>query len=303
MALTAAQAIAGIHARFGKHARHRAFHAKGQILTGTFTATPAAARLTRALHLQGEPVPVTARLSNGGGNPHIPDYSPDVRGLAVAFHLPDGSRTDILGQTAPRFPVRTVEDFMQLVAASEQTPRGALRLAAFLARHPLALRGLRHNLPALRPPASYAACAYYPIHAFRFSAADDASAYVRYRILPAIPEERLSPGAAKKRGRDYLQEELRERLSAGPVTFTLQLQIAGEGDDPHDPASVWPEDRQLVEAGRIELNALDSSPDADDVIFDPMRLVDGIEPTDDPILLFRPQAYSASYELRTAASD
>lgn len=301
MAVTAAQAIAGIHARFGHHPGSRAFHAKGQILTGTFTATPAAAGLTRALHFQGEPVPVTARLSNGAGDPNIPDYAPDVRGLAVAFHLPDGTRTDILGQTAPRFPVRTVEDFMQLVAATEQTPRGALRMAAFLARHPGALLGLRHNLPALRPPPSYAACAYYPIHAFRFLAADGTARFVRYRALPTIPEERISPGEGKKRGRDFLQEELRERIAAGPVAFALQLQVAAEGDDPHDPASVWPSDRELVDGGTIELTGFDAAPDADAIIFDPMRLVDGIEPTDDPILRFRPEAYSVSYELRTAS--
>jgi catalase len=38
------------------------------------------------------------------------------------------------------------------------------------------------------------------------------------------------------------------------------------------------------------------------MIFDPMRLVDGIEPSDDPILQARPGAYSVSYRRRTASS-
>src|SRR4051794_31328437 len=98
-----AEAVDAIHARFGRHAGRPALHAKGTWCSGTFTATPDAAALSRAAHLKGEPVRVTARLSNGAGNPRVPDGSPDVRGLAVAWHLPDGSRTDLLSQSVPRF--------------------------------------------------------------------------------------------------------------------------------------------------------------------------------------------------------
>ena len=34
----------------------------------------------------------------------MPDETPDIRGMAVKFRLPDGSATDLLGQTSPRFP-------------------------------------------------------------------------------------------------------------------------------------------------------------------------------------------------------
>ena len=36
------------------------------------------------------------------------------------------------------------------------------------------------------------------------------------------------------------------------------------------------------------------------LVFDPMRLTDGIEPSDDPILAARPKAYSVSIERRCA---
>jgi catalase len=39
--------------------------------------------------------------------------------------------------------------------------------------------------------------------------------------------------------------------------------------------------------------------DGDIVVFDPMRVIDGIEPSDDPVLRFRSYAYSASVKLRT----
>ena len=298
--ITPEQAIDSIHERFGRHPGHRALHAKGTFCRGAFTASPEAAALTRAPHMQGTPVQVTARVSNGGGNPNVPDYAPDVRGLAVSFHLPDGSSTDIVSQTAPRFPVRSPEAFIQLVRASEVGPAGLWKLPLFLARHPGALPSLRHNLPALKPPASYATRRYFAIHAYKWISMGGAERWVRYTWLPDGEEENISAREAKTRGRDYLQEEIGERLARGPVRFTLQLQLADDGDSPDDPMAVWPDERPTVAAGILELTEL--APEAESggelIVFDPVRVTDGIELSDDPILRFRPRAYSVSVEAR-----
>ena len=136
MATTPEQGLAKIHNRFGAHARHRALHAKGVLCAGTFTATPRARELTRAHHMSGDTVPATVRFSNGGGDPTVPDYAPDVRGLAVAFHLPDGSRTDILAQTIPHFPFADQEGFFASLAVSKPVPSALLKLPGFALRHP-----------------------------------------------------------------------------------------------------------------------------------------------------------------------
>jgi catalase len=300
MTATPQQAVEAANYVFGSHPGFRALHAKGTLLTGTFTATPQAAALTRAAHMRGEPVPVTTRVSNGGGNPRAPDYAPDVRGLAVKFYLPDGSRADIVAQTAPRFPVRTPEGFIELLRATKQAPASAWRLPLFLARHPEAIPALPTNLPALRPPTSYATCRYYAVHAFRFVDAAGGSRYVRYTFVPEVEERRLGPREAKRRGRDYLQDEIRERARRGPVRFTLELQLAGPGDKVDDPSSVWPADRERVNAGTLELTGLDTERETggDVLVFDPIRVTDGIELSDDPVLRFRPRAYSESVARR-----
>jgi hypothetical protein len=146
------EAVDIVNARFGAHAGRRALHAKGSWCEGTFTATPAAARLSRAAHLQGEPVPVLARVSNGGGDPGEPDYAPDVRGLAVSFTLPDASATDMVAQSIPRFFQRTPEEFAQFIRASTGAA-AAVRLPLYLATHPKAVRSLPTNASALRPVA------------------------------------------------------------------------------------------------------------------------------------------------------
>jgi len=295
------QAIEAIEERFGAHAGHRALHAKGTLYSGTFTGTPEAARLTRAAHMQGEPVRATVRFSNGGGDPNVPDHSPDVRGLAASFHLPDGSRTDIVAQTLPHYPFPDQEGFLQALKDRKPNPGSLVRLPALMVRHPRVARTLPANMKAMISlPSSFAARSYYPFHAYKWIAGGGSEHWVRYTWRPTIDEPAVSMRAARRLGPDYLFEELRERLARGPIRMELEAQVAGEGDDPHDPSSIWPKDRERSIVGTLEVSALD--PDADEsIVFDPMRLTDGIEPSDDPVLRYRPAAYAISHERRTSA--
>jgi catalase len=301
--ITPEQAVNAVNERFGLHPGYRALHAKGNLYRGTFTATPEAARLTRAAHMQGQPVEATVRFSNGSGDPGSPDFAQDVRGMATKFHLPDGSGTDISAQTVPRFPVSTPEAFIDLVRANAEGAARLWKLPLFLVRNPGVVPALKANAPSLRPPASYAGVPYFAVHAFRWIDAQGGERYVRYRWEPETPEGALSKQEAESRGPDYLQEEMKERLGRGPVRFTLMLQIAGEGDTIDDPASEWPQEREQVTAGTLEVTALEAGRETSGevLVFDPVRVTDGIEPSSDPVLLFRPRAYSVSVDRRVAA--
>ena len=294
------EAMDKIHARFGAHDGHRALHAKGIHCVGTFTATPDAAKLTRAAHMSGTPVPAKVRFSNGGGDPRVPDYVPDVRGLAVSFQLPDGKRTDMLSQTIPHFPFHDQEGFFATLAVSKPGLSGLLRLPAFLARYPRAALQFPEANGVIAQRLNFYAHRYFPFHAVKWVDADGGSRFVRYTWQPTVEERGLSKAEAKERGRDYLSDGLRGRLAQEPVHMDLEAQIAGEDDNPHDPSDEWPDDRQRVTVGTLEVTAVDD--DADDgIIFDPMRLTDGIEPSDDPVLHFRPPVYGLSYARRTGS--
>jgi catalase len=288
------QALDRINGVFGRHDGDRTLHAKGDFYAGTFTATPWATARCRAGHLQGDPVPVWVRWSNGAGRRN-PDKAPDVRGMAVSFRLPDGTATDLLGQTAPRFPVRTVEAFLDLVEASDKP----WKLPLFLARNPGAVPSLLASAraKALVAPYSYAEASYYPIHAYKWIAADGTETWVRYRFSPQNGRAGRPHGSFT--GPDRLREEILARLATHPVRHTLEVQVAGPDDDPHDPTSVW--SGGFVDAGTLEVTGPD--PDREQggevVVFDPTRVVDGIELSDDPILRYRPAAYSASVARRT----
>ena len=294
MTITPEAAVDAANEVFGRHPGRRAFHAKGTLCRGTFTATPGAARLTRAAHMQGDPVPAQVRVSNGSGDPNAPDNVPDIRGLAVKFELPDGSTSDIVAQSLPWFSFHDPDGFIEFVLAQRRTPSIAWRFPAYLTKHPQMLGALRVNGPALRVPASYATLRYYGVHAFRLLSSDGGSRYVRYEWAPADGDRRIGLRDARSRSRDFLQQEFRERLARGAARFTLELQIAAPGDTVDDPATRWPAERERIVAGTLEITAADDEADENALVFDPANVTDGIELSADPVLQFRPRAYSES---------
>lgn len=82
------------------------------------------------------------------------------------------------------------------------------------------------------------------------------------------------------------------------------LQLAAKGDPLDDPAAAWPEERETIIAGTLKVTAVEPVDESSALlVFDPMRLTDGIEPSGDPVLLFRPRAYSVSAQRRASAAD
>ncbi|MEA2351759.1 MAG: catalase [Thermoleophilaceae bacterium] len=305
----AERAVDAINELSGRHEGHRAAHARGTLCAGTFTASADAAELTSAGHMQGSPVRATVRFSNGSGNPKTPDNDrQEGRGMAVKFYLDDGGTTDVVALTLPCFFVRTPEDFVTFLGARKPDPETGQpdmeKIGAFLGEHPETGAALQHILPTLVPPRSYATCVYNSIHSFRLSNGTGDGRWMRYRWVPeagveSLPEEEID-GAA----REYLQDEIRERLATGPVRFTLLARLAGDDDDVHDPTVPWPDgEREEVALGTLELTGLDTTRETGDdiLVFDPMRVTAGIEPSDDPILHVRSPAYSVSVERRAGA--
>lgn len=297
----AEQVVDAINDISGSHPGHRAAHTKGTLLAGTFT--PSASGLTTAAHMQDEPVRVTARVSNGGGDPGIPDYAKEGRGLALKFYLPDGSRTDVVALSLPCFFARTPEDFLEFTQARKPDPETGQpdfgKVGAWLEAHPEAGPAIQAAVTT-DPPESYATVLYNSIHSFRLTAPDGSERYVRYRFEPEAGERTLSGEDAKARGRDYLQEEIAARDSAA---FRMVAVIAENGDAVDDPTIAWPDGRAHAELGRLELTGVDTERerDGDILVFDPTRVTDGIDLSNDEILRFRPRAYSASVTRRSGA--
>ena len=300
---TIRQIVDAMRTLAGPHPGFRPVHAKGLVCSGTFRASPEAPRVTRAPHFAGQPVPTIVRFANSNGNPDVHDGVPNVRSMAVKFQLPDGKSADILANSIEGFIARTPEELLEFLraqlpdpASGRPDPDGVPR---FLAGHP-AGRAFVERLMKKPVPASYAQMIYHAEHAFRFTVADGASRFGRYRLVPQAGEALLAPDEAGKRSPSFLRDELEGRLRNGPVAFRLLLQLAGEGDPTDDVTALWPEGRPLVELGGLEVTSTSPTSAADEqrLIFDPTNRTDGIDLSADPILLARSAAYAISYDRR-----
>lgn len=294
--------VDAMNAIHGVHPGLRAVHAKGSCVKGTFVATPEAARLCVAPHLQGDETPVTVRFSNGSGKPTRADGARDERGMAVKFHLPDGSTTDIVSLTLPVFFVKTPEVFLEFLEAQRPDPATGKpdldRVGKFIDSHP-ETQAATMFVMMNESPASFAGCRFNGIHAFMMTGPDSTKRFVRYSWIPKAEPATLSDGETRALGKNYLHDELERRLASGPIEYELHVQLAEDGDDPTDPTTPWPDDRDIVTIGHLRLTEF-SGRDCEPMIFDPGRLVDGIERSDDPILHARSDAYSVSFARRTS---
>ena len=141
------QVVEALHKVFGQHPGFRANHAKGIVTEGSFKASPAAAELSRAVLFDGSTIPVTVRFSDSTGIPNLPDGADlaNPHGMAIKYHLPDGSETNMSTNSLKFFIVSTGEEFRDFFLAVAASPADA--------PHPTQARAVhRHPSPDSRPP-------------------------------------------------------------------------------------------------------------------------------------------------------
>ncbi|KAJ9504225.1 hypothetical protein H2202_000281 [Exophiala xenobiotica] len=319
---TAAALVKTLQGAFHTPAGFRPAHARGIIINGTFTPTPEASSLSKATHFNQSSTPVTVRFSNSTGLPQIPDNANDAnpRGMAVRFNLPqvNGRRqhTDIIAHSTPYFPVRTGEMFLELLGAigassdASNPPPSPSPIEVYLGNTPSAKAFVEAPKPT---PASFATEKYFGVNAFKLIAAADEGeggsgkqTFIRYRITPDAGERHLSEEEAKSKDPAFLHNEIQTRLIDGDTaSFSVWAQIANDGDTTDDATVRWPEDRELVKLGTVKLDAVVDGDENDEkqrtMIFDPVPRVEGVEPSEDPLIDMRATIYLISGRERRAA--
>jgi catalase len=294
-----AQIVDALNKAFGTHPGVRANHAKGVVVEGSFKASPEAAALSKASLFAGGTIPVTVRFSDSTGIPDLPDGvdAANPHGMAIKYHLPDGSETDMVINSLKFFPVATGEDFRDLLLAIAATPPNAAKptkFEQFVASHPAVPAAFATAVT----PDSFADEEYFGIDAFVFVNKAGARQAVRYQMTPARLVH-LDPADATKPP-NFLMDELPQRLQRGPVTFHLKAQLADAGDPTKDPTKAWPAERKVVDLGIVTIDkAVANSAEAEKpLLFLPGQLTDGIEPSDDPLIDVRTGAYAVSFSRR-----
>jgi len=170
----------------------------------------------------------------------------------------------------------------------------------FLGKNPSAAAFVQDPKPA---PSSFATEKYFGVNAFKLVSSDGKATFVRYRIRPDAGESHLSEDEAKSKDPAYLHNEIQTRIIDGPVSFKLLAQVAEDGDKTDDATVHWPEDRKIVELGTIKIDKVETDNDEKQktIMFDPIPRLEGVEPSDDPLLDMRASVYLQSGRIRRNA--
>jgi catalase len=157
----------------------------------------------------------------------------------------------------------------------------------FLDTHPAALAFVQRPKPI---PTSFARESFFAVSAFRFTNAEGLSRYGRYRVLPVAGNEYLDEAGAAAQTPNFLFDEIEERLAKGTAYFRIVVQLAEAGDTVEDATVQWPENRPQLRFGEISLTGIkpNNAREQQQIIFDPIPRVEGIEASADP--LFEPRA-------------
>lgn len=314
-----------------KREKKRPVHTVGIGAGGFFIPSDVARDFCRAAFFKAERTAVTLRFSNGLGEADPHDSWNDVRGMAVRFHLADGSAADLLAMTLPEFFTRTVETFGPFAEKTKPVPvrrssaweklrdmlcliqplddppanrrfSGEEPAVLFADQHPECRLAMFHAA-ALGAPVSYARAAYHAVHTFVVTGADGTRRHVRFHWIPVAGVRNRDRRPELLVEDTYLQDELRARVAKDPVRFQLMMAIGEAGDDFDDASRPWPPHRVRVVMGTLIVDTVCNEHDNDGdrgekLSFNPCRLVDGIEPGTDPILQLRRKAYEVSRGLR-----
>ena len=295
--LDAEEFVRKIRAILGNFQGYRALHADGRLFHGSFRANEAARQYTRAVHLQGDEIPVTIRISKGGGDPFA--HFSNTVGLATRFYLPNGRFTNLVMLSQKLFIVNSLRQLHDILdAGTPLSPGGPMNregLKSFVACNPntAAVLELRAKTP---PPAGFAWCAFHAVHAFRWIAADGNETVVRCHWEPVAGTRSGDAKELSAANTEVLFDEFAQQVAKSPVEWDLVIEFAEQGDPINDATALWPEGRRREVVGRMRVVAPTTEAEIGDpvMIHDPTVLTDGIEATDDPILQIRRGIYEVS---------
>jgi catalase len=279
---------------------HRRNHAKGICFTGVFEANGNGAALSAAKVFAPGRYPALGRFNLGTPDPNAADATVRVRGMGLLISAAEGHEWRTAMISPPIFPVSTPQAFHGLLLASASKDPKAIKTFADTNPELAAFEAWAKTAPWT---GSYAEEPYNSLDSFIFTDGTGGEHAVRWSLVPAAPPVPVSQADLEKRGPNFLEQEIRDRVrTAGPQRWTMVVTVADPGDPTADPSRAWPQGRRTVQAGTLVVQRIEPERDSPcrDINFDPTVLPPGIRVSDDPFPAARSSVYRKSYDLRTA---
>jgi catalase len=299
----------------------RVVHARGFVAHGDFEAygtigdEPASA-YTRAKLFQtkGLKTPVTIRFSTVIGGRDSSEAARDPRGFAVKFRTVDGN-WDLVGNNLPVFFIRDAIKFPDVIHSLKPDPitfrQEPNRIFDFMSNTPESMHMLTWLFSPRGIPRNYRTQEGFGVNTYRMVNSAGEAVLVKFHWKSQQGIDSLTAAkAAEIQALDlgHASRDLYEAIEAGDFPrWELSVQIMSDDEhteldfDPLDDTKTWPEDRfPLRPVGMMTLNrnVADHHNENEQIAFGTGVLVDGLDFSDDKMLVGRTFSYSDTQRYR-----
>src|SRR3954471_11399590 len=304
----------------------RVVHARGALAYGHFTATGKVgeepiSKYTRAKLFAeaGKQTEVAVRFSTVAGGRDSSEAVRDPRGFAVKFYTEDGN-WDLVGNNLGVFFIRDAIKFPDLIHSQKPDPvtferQVANRVFDFISQTPESMHMVTLLFSPRGLPASYRTQQGFGVNTYKWVNEAGDTVLVKYHWHPKQGVKSWTADDAAKVQAHELgphTKDLYDAIAAGDYPeWDLFVQIMEDHDhpeldwDPLDDTKVWPEnDFPLRHVGRMVLNRIPTNffAESEQIAFGTGVLVDGLDFSDDKMLVGRTFSYSDTQRHRVGAN-
>jgi catalase len=300
----------------------RVVHARGATAFGVFVADGTVgdepvSTYTRAKLFQekGKETPVALRFSTVAGGRDSSEATRDPRGFAVKFYTEDGN-WDLVGNNLGVFFIRDAIKFPDFIHSQKPDPvnfdrQVPNRVFDFWSQSPEALHMVTLVLGPRGLPASYRTMQGFGVNTYKWVNAAGETQLVKYHWLPkqGVKSWTAADGEVAQ-GKDLgvHTKDLYEAIERGEYpSWDLHVQLMDDHEhpeldfDPLDDTKVWPENEfPLRKVGTMTLNRTPENffLESEQIAFGTGVLVDGLDFSDDKMLVGRTFSYSDTQRYR-----
>jgi catalase len=303
----------------------RVVHARGFVCFGEFEATgrigdEPASKYTRAKLFQdkGKKTPIAIRFSTVIGGRDSSEVARDPRGFAVKFYTEDGN-WDLVGNNLPVFFIRDAIKFPDVIHSLKPDPvtfrQEPNRIFDFMSQTPESMHMLTFLFGPRGIPASYRHQQGFGVNTYKMVNASGETVLVKYHWHPQSGVASLTAAQAEGvQGKDLgsASKDLYEAIERKEYPrWDFLVQIMEDSDhpeldwDPLDDTKIWPEDKyplQHVGVMTLNRNVADHHNESEQIAMGTGVLVDGLDFSDDKMLVGRTFSYSDTQRYRVGTN-
>jgi catalase len=304
----------------------RVVHARGALAYGHFTATGKVgdepiSTYTRAKLFQeaGKQTDLAIRFSTVAGGRDSSEATRDPRGFAVKFYTEDGN-WDLVGNNLGVFFIRDAIKFPDFIHSQKPDPvtferQVPNRVFDFISQTPESMHMVMLVFSPRGVPASYRTMQGFGVNTYKWVNQAGDTVLVKYHWHPKQGVKSwTADDAAAVQGQvlGVHTKDLYDAIARGDYPeWDLFVQIMEDHDhpeldwDPLDDTKVWPEnDFPLRHVGTMQLNRAPENffAENEQAAFGTGVLVDGLDFSDDKMLVGRTFSYSDTQRYRVGAN-